>query len=186
MSARIVVLDAEPVVRTAITEILKHGGYTVESSGSIHSAIQIIKNSRPDLLLTNGVVQRPLSGVAGPHDFRFAGCGRDPRMGGQGPFRHISETVCRTRAPRQSTRHAGTLGEPTNCYSAAALNTSRRFSDCCITSQAISSGGRLATEGARARSASTSAGAGCCLSETAVRTLIASLIASKLSCIVCG
>jgi DNA-binding NtrC family response regulator len=53
MSARIVVLDAEPVVRTAITEILKHGGYTVESSGSIHSAIQIIKNSRPDLLLTN-------------------------------------------------------------------------------------------------------------------------------------
>src|SRR3954462_5033323 len=53
MSARIVVLDSEPAVRSVITDILKHGGYTVEPIETVQSAIQIINQAPPDLLLTN-------------------------------------------------------------------------------------------------------------------------------------
>ena len=53
MSARIVVLDSEPMVRSAITASLQHGGYTVEPIETVELAIQIIKQAPPDLLLTN-------------------------------------------------------------------------------------------------------------------------------------
>ena len=51
--ARIVVLDSEPVVRSTVASILQHGGYAVEQADSVQTAIEIVKNAPPDLLLTN-------------------------------------------------------------------------------------------------------------------------------------
>ena len=53
MSARIVVLDAEPVVRTVVTSILERGGYAAEGVESFEAAVEIIKSAPPDLVLTN-------------------------------------------------------------------------------------------------------------------------------------
>jgi DNA-binding response OmpR family regulator len=52
-AARIVVLDGEPIVRSVIAKILKHGGYTVEEAGTVEAAVEIVKSAPPDLLLTN-------------------------------------------------------------------------------------------------------------------------------------
>jgi two-component system OmpR family response regulator len=49
----IVVVDAEPAVRSILSKILKRAGYTVHVAGEFHQALQIIESSRPDLVLTN-------------------------------------------------------------------------------------------------------------------------------------
>ena len=53
MIATIVVLDAEPVVRSVITKILQREGYTVLPAGDLDSAADAVKHCTPDLLITN-------------------------------------------------------------------------------------------------------------------------------------
>ena len=53
MSATILVLDAEEVVRSVITKILEREGYTVHATGDLPSALELVKDCTPDLLLTN-------------------------------------------------------------------------------------------------------------------------------------
>src|SRR4051794_12649874 len=53
MPTRILVLDAEPVVRSVIVEILKRGGYEVEPVDSVPAALEIVKANAPNLLITN-------------------------------------------------------------------------------------------------------------------------------------
>ena len=53
MSATILVLDAEEVIRSVITKILEREGCTVHATGDLPSATEVVKNCKPDLLLTN-------------------------------------------------------------------------------------------------------------------------------------
>ena len=52
MSATILVLDAEEVIRS-ITRILEREGYTVHAAGDLPSPLELVKDCTPDLLLTN-------------------------------------------------------------------------------------------------------------------------------------
>jgi DNA-binding NtrC family response regulator len=52
-SARIVILDAEPVVRSVVTAILQRDGYTVEQAEDVPAALHMVKSKTTDLLLTN-------------------------------------------------------------------------------------------------------------------------------------
>jgi two-component system OmpR family response regulator len=63
MQRRIVVVDAEPAVRSTVSNILKHAGYAVHAAGEFRQALQIIESSRPDLVLTNVF----LNGITGRH-----------------------------------------------------------------------------------------------------------------------
>jgi len=51
--ARIVVLDAEPVVRSVVTVILERDGHAVEPVGTVDAAVDIVRSAPPDLLITN-------------------------------------------------------------------------------------------------------------------------------------
>ena len=53
MSATILVLDAEEVIRSVVTKILKREGYTVQTAGDMPAAVEAVRDCRPDLLLTN-------------------------------------------------------------------------------------------------------------------------------------
>ena len=53
MSARIVVLDPEPVVREVLAKILKTAGYSVEAIDTYEAALEILTTAPPDLVLTN-------------------------------------------------------------------------------------------------------------------------------------
>ena len=53
MATRIVVLDAEPVVRSVVSDILERGGYAVQAIETLQDAIGIVKDMPPDLLITN-------------------------------------------------------------------------------------------------------------------------------------
>ncbi len=46
-------LDAEPVVQRVVTRILERQGHTVQATGSIAEAFQLLRTFVPDLLLTN-------------------------------------------------------------------------------------------------------------------------------------
>jgi DNA-binding NtrC family response regulator len=60
---RIVILDAEPVVRSVVTAILERDGYTVEQASTLGAALEVVNKKPPDLVLTNVY----LPGVTG-HD----------------------------------------------------------------------------------------------------------------------
>jgi DNA-binding response OmpR family regulator len=49
----IIVLDAEPVVRSVLTKILERDGYAVRTCADLAEAMQTIKDFPADLLLTN-------------------------------------------------------------------------------------------------------------------------------------
>jgi DNA-binding NtrC family response regulator len=53
MKATILILDAEEVIRSVITRILEREGYTVHATGDLPSALEVVKDCTPDLLLTN-------------------------------------------------------------------------------------------------------------------------------------
>lgn len=53
MSATILILDAEAVIRSVMTKILEREGYAVHATGDLLSAVEVVKKSPPDLLLTN-------------------------------------------------------------------------------------------------------------------------------------
>jgi two-component system OmpR family response regulator len=63
MNATIVVLDAEPTVRSVISKILKRAGYVVHAAGELEAALRVIESERPDLVITNVA----LPGITG-HD----------------------------------------------------------------------------------------------------------------------
>lgn len=49
----ILLLDAEPVIRQVVTDILTRNDYRVVATGSLAEAIIIAREQRPDLLLSN-------------------------------------------------------------------------------------------------------------------------------------
>src|SRR5438105_15733880 len=53
MSATILILDAEAVIRSVMTKILEREGYTVHATGDLLSAVEVVKKSAPYLSLTN-------------------------------------------------------------------------------------------------------------------------------------
>ena len=53
MSATIVVVDSEPVVRDIIKKILEREGYRVMPTEDVTAAMEIIKIAHPSLVITN-------------------------------------------------------------------------------------------------------------------------------------
>jgi len=53
MPPRILILDAEPVVRSVVASILQSGGYTVDQAATVAAALDLVKSRATDLLLTN-------------------------------------------------------------------------------------------------------------------------------------
>lgn len=50
---RIVVIDAEPIVRTVLTSILERHGYSVKAVGEFPEALRVLRDKPPDLVITN-------------------------------------------------------------------------------------------------------------------------------------
>jgi DNA-binding NtrC family response regulator len=50
---QLVVIDAEPVVRSVVKDILESKGYSVTVTDDVEFAIQLCKANSPDLVLTN-------------------------------------------------------------------------------------------------------------------------------------
>jgi DNA-binding NtrC family response regulator len=67
MSATILVLDAEEVIGSVVTKILKREGYTVQTAGDMPTAVEAVRDCRPDLLLTNLYIP----GISGHDAARF-------------------------------------------------------------------------------------------------------------------
>jgi DNA-binding NtrC family response regulator len=61
--ADIVVVDSEETVRSVVERILRRAGHSVRATGDFNEALQILRQSRADLVLTNVF----LRGIAG-HD----------------------------------------------------------------------------------------------------------------------
>src|SRR5687767_8067485 len=53
MNRTILVLDAEPIVRSVVTKILERDGYSVHAVGDLNAALKLVKECTPDMLLTN-------------------------------------------------------------------------------------------------------------------------------------
>jgi DNA-binding NtrC family response regulator len=53
MARTIVVVDAEPVVRDVVQNILRREGYEVIGTGDPKAALQVIKSAHPSLVITN-------------------------------------------------------------------------------------------------------------------------------------
>jgi len=51
--ASILIVDAEPVVRSVVARILSSGGHAVEAVDTVQRAMAILRSHPPDLLLTN-------------------------------------------------------------------------------------------------------------------------------------
>jgi DNA-binding response OmpR family regulator len=51
--ATILILNSEPVVRSVIKDILEREGYVVLATGDLGTAVDIMSDCAPDLLLTN-------------------------------------------------------------------------------------------------------------------------------------
>jgi DNA-binding response OmpR family regulator len=49
----LLVLDPEPVVRSVVTAILQRAGYAVDEADTVQSALRLMTNDPPELLLTN-------------------------------------------------------------------------------------------------------------------------------------
>lgn len=63
MGAQILIVDAEPTVRTLVRKILERAGYNVRVAADLTAALELIHAGTPDLVLTNVY----LPGVTG-HD----------------------------------------------------------------------------------------------------------------------
>jgi len=50
---RILILDAEPVVRSVVASILQSDGYTVDQAATVPAALDLVKSRGTDLLMTN-------------------------------------------------------------------------------------------------------------------------------------
>lgn len=52
-SESIVVVDSEPVVRNVMAEILRRAGYQVRATGEPEIAFEMVREAKPDLVITN-------------------------------------------------------------------------------------------------------------------------------------
>jgi CheY-like chemotaxis protein len=52
-SESIVIIDSEPVVRNVMSEILRRAGYQVNATGEPDAAFEMMRQLRPDLVITN-------------------------------------------------------------------------------------------------------------------------------------
>jgi DNA-binding NtrC family response regulator len=52
-NAMILLLDSEPVVRSVLEEVLGHAGYLVHATGDLGKAVDVLHESRIDLLITH-------------------------------------------------------------------------------------------------------------------------------------
>jgi CheY-like chemotaxis protein len=52
-SESIVVVDSEPIVRNVMSEILRRAGYQVRATGEPDTAFEMVRQQRPDLVITN-------------------------------------------------------------------------------------------------------------------------------------
>jgi two-component system cell cycle sensor histidine kinase/response regulator CckA len=74
-SATILVFHSAPVVRTVIREILEHEGYVVRATGDLGIAVDMVRESLPDLLVIDDYV----ADING-HDAALYLCERCPTM----------------------------------------------------------------------------------------------------------
>jgi len=72
----ILLLDSEPVVRSAITEVLEHAGYVVLATGSLGVAVDTLARCKIDLLITHPYVDN----MAGHEAAKYLRA-RNPHMG---------------------------------------------------------------------------------------------------------
>ena len=68
-AGRIVVVDAEPTVRSVVTTILTRAGYVVDTASDIEAALKALEGPLPDLLVTN-VYLPGLAGHEAMHLFK--------------------------------------------------------------------------------------------------------------------
>ena len=52
-SESIVVIDSEPIVRNVMSEILRRAGYRIRATGEPETAFEMVRQDRPDLVITN-------------------------------------------------------------------------------------------------------------------------------------
>ncbi len=57
LKTTILLLVSDPLVRSVLEETLEHEGYTVRATGDIGQAVERLKESAPDLLITRTYVQ---------------------------------------------------------------------------------------------------------------------------------
>jgi DNA-binding NarL/FixJ family response regulator len=57
LKTTILLLAADPLVRSVLEETLKHEGYSVLASGDLGGAVDWLKTSTPDLLITRNHIQ---------------------------------------------------------------------------------------------------------------------------------
>ena len=62
----IMVIDSEPTVRTVVTTILERAGYQVKNTGDFAEALELLRQRKPDLVLTN-VFLRGITGHDAMH-----------------------------------------------------------------------------------------------------------------------
>jgi len=75
MKTTILLLVADPIVRSVLRETLDGEGYTVLATGDLGDAVDLLKQSSPDLLITRMYVQT-MSG----HDVAAYLCTKRPKM----------------------------------------------------------------------------------------------------------
>ena len=85
--------------------ILERNGYAVVAIETVQAAVEFVRSTLPDLLLTNvyllgmtgrdavRLLKERASRVAGPHGLWPAGRGRNPGMGWPQGVRYLSEAV---------------------------------------------------------------------------------------------
>ena len=74
-SATILVFHSAPVVRNVIREIMENEGYVVRATGDLGIAVDMMRESTPDLLLIAAYV-----GDIDGHDAAMYLCQKDPKM----------------------------------------------------------------------------------------------------------
>lgn len=75
LKTTILLLVSDPVVRSVLQETLERAGYSVLSTGDLGQAVDRLKHSQPDLLLTRTYIQ----GLPG-HDAAVYLRGKCPKM----------------------------------------------------------------------------------------------------------
>jgi two-component system, OmpR family, phosphate regulon response regulator PhoB len=74
-SRTILVFHSAPVVRTVIREILEREGYVVRAAGDLGIAVDMVRESPPDLLIIGAYV-----GDINGHDAALYLCQKSPKM----------------------------------------------------------------------------------------------------------
>lgn len=51
--ARILIVEDETIIRSALRRLLEHQGYRIEEADTVDSALMVLENSKPDLIITD-------------------------------------------------------------------------------------------------------------------------------------